>query len=191
LGCLNNFCKINSDVIHLWARILQKVGTSRLLLLADDGSHREETLNLFQRDGIDSRRIEFVSRQPARGYLKLYNRIDLGLDTFPYNGHTTSLDSFWMGVPVVTIVGQRAVGRAGWCQLSNLDLTELAGHSADEFVRIAVDVAQDLTRLEILRSSLRSKMEQSPLMNAERFTLGIESAYRSMWCSWCEREGKV
>src|SRR5579863_9684706 len=101
--------------------------------------------------------------------MELYHRIDLGLDSFPYNGHTTSLDSFWMGVPVITLPGQTPVSRAGWCQLSNLGLTELAGQSPEEFVRIAVELARDLPRLIALRSTLRQRMEQSPLMDASRF----------------------
>jgi predicted O-linked N-acetylglucosamine transferase (SPINDLY family) len=119
----------------------------------------------------------------------LHHRIDLGLDTFPYNGHTTSLDSFWMGVPVVTLVGQRAVSRAGWCQLSNLGLPELAAQTAEQFVRIAVEIAKDLPRLEQLRSTLRRRMEQSPMMDAPKFARNIEAAYRRMWHTWCQRSG--
>ena len=96
------------------------------------------------RGGIDPGRVEFIPRQSRRDYLELYHRIDVGLDSFPYNGHTTSLDSFWMGVPVVTLVGQTAVARAGWSQLSNLGLTELAGQTPGQFVSIAAELAGDL-----------------------------------------------
>jgi protein O-GlcNAc transferase len=119
----------------------------------------------------------------------VYHRIDIGLDSFPYNGHTTSLDSFWMGVPVVTRVGQSAVSRAGWCQLSNLRLSELAGQTSDQFVRIAVELATDLPRLNELRATLRQRMERSPLMDAERFARNIEAAYRQMWRKWTEQGG--
>src|SRR5437764_374962 len=118
--------------------------------------------------------------------MELYHRIDLGLDSFPYNGHTTSLDSFWMGVPVVTLVGQTPVARAGWCQLFNLALPELAAHTPEQFVQIAVSLARDLPRLAELRATLRQRMEQSPLMNASRFARKIEAAYRHMWHKWCE-----
>ena len=117
--------------------------------------------------------------------MELYHRIDLGLDTFPYNGHTTSLDSIWMGVPVVTLVGQTPVSRAGWCQLSNLGLPELAGKTPEEFVSIAAALAKDLPRLQGLRQNLRQRMEQSPLMDASGFARGIEVAYRQMWRRWC------
>jgi predicted O-linked N-acetylglucosamine transferase (SPINDLY family) len=130
--------------------------------------------------------VEFIPRQGRRKYLEVYDRIDVGLDSFPYNGHTTSLDSFWMGVPVVTCVGQTSVGRAGWSQLSNLGLTELAGRTPEQFVQIAVDLAGDLPRLSELRGGLRQRMEQSPLMDAAKFARNVEAAYRQIWRTWCE-----
>jgi predicted O-linked N-acetylglucosamine transferase (SPINDLY family) len=117
--------------------------------------------------------------------MELYHRIDIGLDSFPYNGHTTSLDSFWMGIPVVTLVGSRAVSRAGWSQLSNLGLTALAAQTAYQFVSLAVNLANDLPRLRSLRETLRQRIEQSPLMDAPKFARNIESAYRRMWHDWC------
>jgi protein O-GlcNAc transferase len=185
-GCLNNFCKVNDNLLALWAKVLRQVEHSRLLLLAPLGDCRLRTQQRFEKDGVDPQRIEFIPFQTRDKYLETYHRIDLGLDTFPYNGHTTSLDSFWMGVPVVTLVGSTAVSRAGWCQLSNLGLAELAAQTPEEFVRIAVDLAKDLPRLEQLRSTLRPRMEQSPLMDAPTFARNIEAAYRRMWQTWCE-----
>ena len=130
-------------------------------------------------------RVDFVPFQPRADYLRTYHQIDLGLDTFPYNGHTTSLDSLWMGVPVVTRVGATAVGRGGLSQLVNLRLDELAAYSDEEFVRIAVELATDRTRLANLRQGLRSRMEQSPLMDGARFARNVEAAYRKMWREWC------
>jgi protein O-GlcNAc transferase len=173
-------------VLALWATVLRQVETSRLILLAPLGSHRARTLERLRQEGVDPARVEFVALQPREKYLQTYHRIDLGLDTFPYNGHTTSLDSLWMGVPVVTFVGGRAVGRAGWCQLSNLGLGELAGRTPEEFVRIAAELANDLPRLADLRSTLRRRMEQSPLMDAPRFARNVEAAYRQMWQAWCQ-----
>jgi predicted O-linked N-acetylglucosamine transferase (SPINDLY family) len=183
-GCLNNFCKINDPLLSIWSRVLREVKGSRLLLLAPDGGHRTQTLDRFRHEGIDPARIEFVAKQLRPNYLQTYHRIDLGLDTFPYNGHTTTLDSLWMGVPVVTLVGNKPVARAGWSQLSNLGLPDLAGETADQFVRIATDLAKDAQRLQQLRSTLRRRMEQSPLMDAAGFALNIEAAYRRMWRDW-------
>jgi predicted O-linked N-acetylglucosamine transferase (SPINDLY family) len=185
-GCLNNFCKVNDGVLALWAAVLRQVKGSRLLLRAQPGSHRQRTADRLSQDGIDPERIEFVGHLPRRKYLQMYHRLDIGLDSFPYNGHATSLDSFWMGVPVVTLVGQRVVSRAGWCQLSNLGLTELAGHTPEQFVQIAVELAKDLPRLAALRATLRQRMEQSPLMDAPKFARNVEAAYRQMWRTWCE-----
>jgi protein O-GlcNAc transferase len=190
-GCLNYFGKINDGILDLWATILRQVERSRLLLLACGGSHRQRTLDRLADKGIDSDRIEFTSFQTHARYLELYHRIDIGLDSFPYNGHTTSLDSFWMGVPVITLMGQTAVSRAGWCLLSNLGLRELAGKTSDQYVQISVELARDLARLEELRSTLRSRMENSPLMNAARFARNIESAYRQAWRHWCAEAPRV
>jgi predicted O-linked N-acetylglucosamine transferase (SPINDLY family) len=185
-GCLNNFCKVNDGTLALWAKVLRRMENSRLLLLSPAGNHRQPTLDRLRQESIDPARVEFVPHQPRGQYLATYHRIDLGLDTFPYNGHTTTLDSFWMGVPVVTMIGDRAVARAGWCQLSNLGLQELVGKTPDEFVEIAVNLADDLPRLAQLRSSLRRRMEQSPLMDARKFARNVEAAYRSMWQVWCD-----
>jgi predicted O-linked N-acetylglucosamine transferase (SPINDLY family) len=107
------------------------------------------------------------------------------MDMLPYNGHTTSLDSYWMGVPVVTLVGRTLVGRAGLSQLTNLGLTELIAHNEEDFVRIAAELATDVPRLAKLRAELRQRMERSPLMDGKRFARGVEVAYRSMWRQWC------
>jgi protein O-GlcNAc transferase len=183
-GCLNNFCKVNAQTIALWARVLEAVAASRLLLLSARGEHRDVVLEQFGRARIDPSRIEFVEYQPRQQYLETYRRIDLGLDTVPYNGHTTSLDSLWMGVPVVTRVGRTVVGRAGWSQVSNLGLPEMAAWSDDDFVTIAAGLANNLPRLAQLRATLRARMQQSPLMDASRFARHVESAYRQMWREW-------
>jgi predicted O-linked N-acetylglucosamine transferase (SPINDLY family) len=184
-GCLNNFCKVNEAVLRLWAQVLRAAPSSRLLLLTPVGAARAQVLKLLEGEAIAPERIEFVPVQPRHQYLQSYHRIDLGLDTFPCNGHTTSLDSFWMGVPVVTFVGQTAMGRAGSSVLSNLGLPELAARSEEEYVRIASELAADLPRLGRLRSTLRQRMEQSPLMDAPRFARNLEAAYRQMWRRWC------
>ena len=117
------------------------------MILCPEGNHRQPLLEMLQREGINPDRIELLARLPRPQYLELYHRIDLGLDTFPYNGHTTSLDSFWMGVPVTTLVGQTVVGRAGLSQLTNLGLTELVAQTPEQYVQIATDLARNLPRL--------------------------------------------
>ena len=186
-GCLNNFCKVNPVVLQLWARVLRAVDRSRLIILADKGIHRQHARKLLEDEGVAPDRVTFVGKQPHPLYLKYYHEIDIGLDTVPYNGHTTSLDSAWMGVPVVTLVGSTVVGRAGLSQLMNLGLPELIASSPEQYVQIAAELARDLPRLGRLRATLRERMEASPLMDAARFTRNIEAAYREMWRRWCAK----
>jgi protein O-GlcNAc transferase len=183
-GSLNNFCKVNAGVLSLWARVLGSVAGSRLIILAGEGSHRRRTVDALEREGVEARRVEFVEFRPRREYLELYHRLDVALDTFPSNGHTTSLDALWMGVPVVSLVGDTPVSRAGLSQLTNLGLPELVARSEDEYVVIAKRLAGDLPRLAALRSTLRDRMKVSVLMDAPRFARNIEAAYRAIWERW-------
>ncbi len=192
-GNFNNFCKVNEPTLALWAKVLLAVPHSTLTLLAPEGAHRARTTAFLQTQGIDPARITFVPHQIGAAYFELYHHIDIGLDTFPYNGHTTSLDSFFMGVPVITLVGPEGnspVSRAGWSQLVNLNLPELAALSREEFVTIAATLANDLPRLAALRASLRSRMIASPLTDGPRFARNVEAAYRLAWERWCRKQGK-
>jgi predicted O-linked N-acetylglucosamine transferase (SPINDLY family) len=180
-GCLNNFCKVNDEVLAIWSRVLADTPDSRLILLSPAGDHRR---SVIEKLAIDPSRIELVEHQPRDRYLQIYHRIDIALDTIPYNGHTTTLDALWMGVPVVTLVGETIVGRAGLSILSNLNLPELIAHDADEFVQIATSLASNITRVSELRKNLRDRMARSPLMDGDRFARAIEEAYRAMWRQW-------
>jgi protein O-GlcNAc transferase len=182
-GCLNAPRKISDGTLRLWGRVLAEVPNSRLILLVPDGPTRQRVL---QKTGTGPDRILFENHQPRREYLETYHRIDIGLDTIPYNGHTTSLDSMWMGVPVITRLGNTVAGRAGWSQLNNLNMTDLAAKTDDEFVKIAADLSHDLPRLTQMRARLRGRMKSSPLMDGMKFARNMESAYRQMWRKWCE-----
>jgi protein O-GlcNAc transferase len=185
-GCLNNFCKVTPRTLDLWLPVLKSVPNSRLVLLAAYGGHRDAIRQKLSENQIDSDRVEFLQFQPRRGYLEVYQRIDIGLDTLPYNGHTTSLDSLWMGVPVVTRIGSTVVGRAGWSQLRNLNLQELAAETDEQFRSIVVELSRDLDRLADLRQNLRQRMMNSPLMDSPRFARNMEAAYRAMWRNYCQ-----
>jgi protein O-GlcNAc transferase len=185
-GCLNNFCKVTEDQLSLWGQILGRMPRSRLKLLVPRGTARERVLAIMARQNIAPERIEFVQMQKREAYFQSYRAIDLGLDTLPYNGHTTSLDAMWMGVPVVSLVGKTVVGRAGLSQLTNLGLTELVADSPARFIDIVAGLAGDLPRLAQLRQTLRRRMLDSLLTDASRFARGVEAAYRQMWVDWCE-----
>ncbi len=186
-GNMNNFCKLNDSTFDLWLRIMAEVKNSRLLLLTPEGSARERVRRYFARHGIDGKRIEFVNRTGATDYYRYYHKIDISLDSFPCNGHTTSMDSWFMGVPVTSLEGQTLFGRATWSQASNLGLRELVGHTEREFVEISIGLAGDLDRLSGLRGTLRDRMQAAPLMDEGQFAGGIEAAYRFAWKQWCAK----
>ena len=185
-GCLNHFRKINDRVLRLWAEVLLAVPKSRLLLLAPAKSGRAHVCSAFERAGVERDRLEFVDRSGRLDYLNRYREIDICLDTFPYNGHTTSLDALWMGVPTVTLVGETVVGRAGLCQAMNVGLPELIATTPEEYVRAACSLAENLEQLAELRRTLRERTEQSPLMDGPRFTRNLEAIYRDVWRRFCQ-----
>jgi protein O-GlcNAc transferase len=184
-GSLNGLRKVNAEVLAAWSDLLLAVPGARLLMLAPPGRARALILEQMTRRGITPDRLLFEERQDRLNYLRLHQRIDITLDTFPYNGHTTNLDSFWMGVPVVTLLGRTVVGRAGFAHLMNLGLPELVAPDRAAYVRIAAELARDLPRLRALRADLRRRMERSPLMDGPRFVREMEAACRSMWRQWC------
>jgi predicted O-linked N-acetylglucosamine transferase (SPINDLY family) len=183
-GCLNNFCKINDGVLDLWSRVLRQVQNSRLVFLVPPGRSRQRVTERFSRNGVAAHRIEFVRYQKRAAYFDQLGRFDICLDTFPYNGHATSLDALWMGTPVVTLVGKTVAGRAGLSQMTNLGLSDLAAFDEEQFVMIATALANDLERLGQLHRTLRERMANSPLTNAKAWTRGIEAAYREIWNIW-------
>ncbi|MEA3196479.1 MAG: protein O-GlcNAc transferase [Gammaproteobacteria bacterium] len=187
LGCLNNPCKLTDHTLRLWGGVMRALPDSRLLLMAPPGRHRQRLSQRLVAQGIGIERVAFRAFQPRGEYLRSYHDIDLGLDTFPYNGHTTSLDSFWMGVPVITRVGSTSVGRGGLSQLFQLGLVELAADSDAAFIGIAAALGQDLVRLAALRRELRARLERSALMNAPVFARHMEHAYRDAWRAHCTR----
>lgn len=187
-GSLNNFCKVNDGVLRLWAQVMRAVPESRLLLLTHQGSHRNRTLDFLQRESISPDRVAFASLRPRDNYLKLFHEFDIGLDTWPANGHTTTLDSLWMGVPVVTLNGATAIGRGAASILHNIGLPDLIASSPEQYVEIATNLAADQTRLMSLRDGLRARLTESPLMDAPHFTRNIEAAFRAMWQTWCAQQ---
>ena len=184
-GSLNNFSKISEPTLAVWIQILHAVPHSQLLLHAHEGSHRQQVRDRLQREGIDPTRLRFAGFMPTRQYFELYRTIDIGLDTFPFAGGTTTCDALWMGVPVISLAGKTGVGRGGVSILSNIGVPELIADSHEKYVRLARELAADLPRLCDLRSTLRQRMQQSPLMDGRRFASNVEAAYRRMWRTWC------
>ena len=184
-GYLGNFCKINPPVLALGAQVMNRTPRSRLMMISCPGPHRQHVARFMSQFGISADRIEFTDRQAQRQYLRLYNRIDLSLDTFPYNSHTTGLDALWMGVPLVTKVGPWAIGRAGFSHLTNVGLPELAAKDDHDFLETAAKLASDMPRLMELRSKLRQRLQASPLMEESGWAAGILNALRGLWVERC------
>lgn len=184
-GCLNNFAKVSPRALETWMTLLRDVPDSRLLLHAHHGSHRDRVLKHFDEHGLRGDQIEFVPLTSQDQYLTTYHRIDIALDPFPYTGGTTTCDALWMGVPVVTLAGRTAVGRSGVSILTNAGLPELIAGTPEQYVEIAASLASNSAELAQLRATLRQRMETSPVMDAGRFARDIESAYRTMWRTWC------
>jgi protein O-GlcNAc transferase len=185
LGCFNNPCKLTDRTLDLWSGVMRAIPDAHLRLMAPPGRHREHLVARLGAYGVAATRLSFVGFRPREDYLRSYHDVDLGLDTLPYNGHTTSLDALWMGVPIVTRRGHTCVGRAGLSQLFHLDLLDLVADSDAAFVAIVAALAADVARLRALRGSLRETMRRSPLMDAARFAHCIEHAYRDAWRAHC------
>jgi protein O-GlcNAc transferase len=183
-GCLNAFRKLHDGVFRLWSRVMREVPGSRMVLTGEEYAG-DRLRQLFAREGVHADRLDFAERTSRRSYLERYRQIDVGLDSFPYGGATTTLDAAWMGVPVVTLTGPRALQRAGVCVASNLGLAELVASNEDEFVQKAAMLAADLGRLSELRSGLRSRLQGSPLGDESRFVRNLEAVYRTAWRHYC------
>ena len=187
-GCFNNYAKVRDPVVRLWARILTALPDSRLVLKwYGMGEERPDWVHeRFAGLGIDPKRIEALGFQ--KNQYAAYLDIDLTLDPFPANGGTTSCDSLWMGVPVVTLAGETPFSRVGLCHLSNLGLQELVAHTPEDYEAIVLALAHAPERLKRLREGLRERMAASPLVDGRRYTRNLEAAYRTMWRRWCKGE---
>jgi protein O-GlcNAc transferase len=186
-GCQNNYCKISPATWDAWIEILRSLPNSKLLVYSSPGSHRDRARKKLADAGIDPARLVF-SESRGKDYFLRYNEIDIALDPFPFGGGTTTCDALWMGVPVVARSGQSAVGRGGRSILGNLGLLELVADSTADYVRLAVDLANDPARMAQLRGGMRQRMLASPLMDGEGFVRDLEDVFRQMWQIWCERE---
>jgi protein O-GlcNAc transferase len=187
-GCFNGIAKVSSQVVEVWAEILRAVPQARLSVKTrglEEPATRERYAAMFDACGVDRQRITFSGPSPLRTYFEGYNDIDIALDPFPFNGGTTTVDGLWMGVPAVSLVGERWVSRMGLTHLTAVGLADLAVNSPPEYVRTAVALASDTDRLGTLRAGLRQRLLASPLCNAPHFTRSLEALYRDMWVTWC------
>jgi protein O-GlcNAc transferase len=189
-GSFNNPAKVSAATFDAWATLLSRLPQARLLLKGApfaDAATRALFLARFAERGVAAERIELVAWLPgAAAHLALYHRVDIALDPFPYNGTTTTCEALWMGVPVVTLRGDRHAGRVGASLLSQIGLTDLIANSVEEYLEIALTLARNPRRLDDLRRTLRLRIATSPLCDGRAFARKMEAAFRTMWHVWCD-----
>lgn len=194
-GSFNNLAKVNDDVIALWARTVLSVPDSRLLIKNPSLSDQdvcEKYREKFVAHGLEKDRVELIGHTSTRQeHLKLYSRMHIALDTFPYNGTTTTCEALWMGVPVISLAGQYHAGRVGMSLLSAAGYAEWTGATEAEFIRIAGELSEDMARLSELRASMRDHLSASLLCNADSFMENLEAIYRKVWRHWCDENADV
>jgi protein O-GlcNAc transferase len=187
-GSFNNTAKLNAETLDLWARVLAAVPDSRLALkwkhLTDPLLTARITEHFVSR-GIAAGRILLEGAEPHDGLLAAYGRIDIALDPMPFTGALTTCEALWMGVPVVTLPGIRAVSRQTHAILARIGLTCWSAANADEYVAIAAGLAADPVTRQEMRTGLRARMLASPLCDPAGFASGLESVYRTLWRAWC------
>ncbi|MBM3572381.1 MAG: hypothetical protein FJX52_08490 [Alphaproteobacteria bacterium] len=185
-GSFNNPLKLGAETLEAWARILDAVPGSRLLLKYKNRFASPLVQAPIRRALGD--RVDFLAGDIGRAeQLALWNRVDVALDPFPFNGSTTSFEALWMGVPVVTLAGDRFVGRVGASLLTEAGLRDLEARDAAGYVALATRLAADQVRLDRLRVELRPRIAASRLCRPEAYARSVEEAYRGLWRRWCSR----
>jgi protein O-GlcNAc transferase len=191
-GSTHSLAKLNSRVMEWWGRILSEMPNARLLVCRNSltGATKDYFREQFAEHGCDIERVEFRGGVTLGGdkHWPIYSEIDISLDAFPWCGHTTACESLWMGVPIVTLYGDRHAGRMVASVLTSLGMTDWIARTPDDYVALAVRMAHDRQRLTELRANLRQRMRESPLCDGQTFTRGMEAAYREMWKEWCARD---
>ncbi len=188
LGSFNALFKVTPRAIRVWSHLLHRLPKSRLLMFTvPAGRTRDRVVRAFATHGVDEGRLDLMPRLPFMEFLKAYSRVDIALDTFPYNGTTTTCQTLWMGVPLVTLAGRSLVSRVGVTMLTSVGLDECVAEDEEDYVRRAVALASNPARLQELRGGLRQRMASSPLADGARFAGALEDAYVKMWNDYCRQ----
>jgi protein O-GlcNAc transferase len=185
-GSFNRLNKLSPAVIAVWAKLMLALPTSRLILAALPESGYDTVIAWFAEQGIDQERLSFYPRRNMAIYMTLHHQVDICLDTFPYNGGTTTCHALWMGVPTLTLAGQTPAGRSGATLLSHVGLESLIAENTDDFVNKGLSLANDLEQLDQIRMGLRTRYRLSVTQQPELIAKGLEHSFRLMWKRWCE-----
>jgi predicted O-linked N-acetylglucosamine transferase (SPINDLY family) len=185
-GSFNRPNKLRRAVIAWWSQLLRALPDSRMLLgaMPEKGQH-DMLIEWFAEEGIARDRLDFQPRSGMENYLRSHQQVDICLDTFPYNGGTTTLHALWMGVPTFTLAGDSMSGRVGVAALSQVGLQDFIVEHAEEVVERGLYWADHLSALAELRAGLRERLAQSPLRKPELIAAGLNDALRTMWRRWC------
>ena len=188
-GCFNNVAKISDTTLALWARVLAAVPEAKLLLKGRgfaEAAVRQKYFARFAAAGLPADRVEFLERtDKTDDHLALYGRVDISLDTFPYHGTTTTCEALWMGVPVVTLMGDRHIARVSGSLLTAIGRGEWVAATVDDYVRIATELAADHDKLAATRAGLRDEVRNSPLGDHATQSARFAAALRECWTAWC------
>lgn len=186
-GSFNNFTKVGPKVVELWAELLKAIPEARLLLVTvPAGEVSEKTLQRFVELGIEAGRVRCQPNLATAEFWEAIRSVDIALDPFPLGGGTTTCETLWMGVPVVTLVGNTFISRAGYSLLLAANMKEFTAYSQEEYIDIAKKWAHELPSLAEVRTNLRDHLRQSPLLDAGKFTRHLEQHYRQIWKEWVE-----
>lgn len=190
-GSFNNLSKTPADVVRVWAEILKQAPGSRLILKSKalgDPPTNQRYARMFADAGVSPDRVDLLARiDPVENHLRAYDRIDIGLDPFPYNGTTTTCEALWMGVPIITWLGTHHVARVGASLLTHCGLDALIARDEADYIARALALAGDPARLADLRQGMRARLQASPLTDHVGFARKIEAAYRRFWRDWLAR----
>ncbi len=185
-GSFCNYLRIGRETMRAWAQLLRRLPDARLRVVgAPGGESLDWMLEIFEAAGVYPDRLELVGRLGMDAYLQQYLQVDIALDPFPCNGGTTTCESLWMGVPVVSRSGRSAASRSGISLLTNAGLAQHVASSWEGYIDVALGLAADLPALAQLRAGLRERLRASPLLDAAGFTRDLEALYRDAWRNWC------
>ncbi|NDE05326.1 MAG: glycosyltransferase, partial [Flavobacteriia bacterium] len=186
-GSFNRPNKITRGVIALWSRVLKAVPNARLVMGAMPQDSQDNVwLEWFVQEGIDPQRLTFYPKKAMGEYLALHHQVDICLDTFPYNGGTTSWHAIWMGVPTLTLAGETVASRSGACILGQVGLESFVATSEEDFVHKGQNWARNISELSKIRGEMRSRFEASAAGRPQVVAAGLSLAIRQMWQIWCE-----
>lgn len=189
-GYFNDVRKLSQQTLVLWSEILTELKDSRLLLKArgcDTDDTKQRVLNVMSHAGIASERIKFLGNTSHETHLQKFNQADIALDPFPFGGGVTTLETLWMGVPVVTLYGKASASRVAAGILNAVGLNDFIANDTEMYKAIAIKTAKDINKLAALRTTMRETLRTTPVFNSAQYVGLVEAAYRSMWRTWCER----